>query len=668
MWKLWLGWMVATGLMWGQADPLLAWMDRIAQAQLSQREAAVAAVKDRAGAERRRAMVREKFLESIGGLPEYAGPLQARTTRTLAADGYSIEMVLFESLPGVWVTGNLYRPKGGGRHAGVLMPIGHTQEGKPEGQLLAANLALQGFVVLAYDPIGQGEREQTYLPQIGRALSGGGGNEHLELGARSLLIGQSVARYFIQDARRGLDYLASRADVDAERLGVVGCSGGGCITTYIAALDPRVKAAAPACYIQTFRKLFPGPTPDSEMALPQFVANGLDVADFVEMAAPLPWLLMATTEDYFTPEGARPVYEEARRWYGFYGAAERVRFHVGKGPHGTPQDSREAIYAFLANWLKGGAVPGADRPVKLYTNRELRVTRTGNVEEMAGSRKFHEVIAEEYKARRARKPAAELKTELRRMGLGKQGAAPAVRVVGETRGAGYRVQEIRFESEPGIELAAKLYLPEGTGRRPGVVVVEEKRLPVPLYVQRSQTTAAVAEGLVKAGAVVLELEPRDSPGAYEGRPFLGNWVTNERADLIGRNLPVMRAQDIGRGVDLLAGRAEVDAGRIRGYARGVKGFWMLLAGALDERLGRMWLDRMPVSWEAAMMAPLAGFLFDGMIPGFGRHWELRDFVTEERVQRTDPVNWMNQVVEGEAGARYRYVGEGDGEFVKELLR
>jgi dienelactone hydrolase len=666
MWRILLVSMVGAGWLWGQADPLLAWMDRIAQAQLTAREAAVSAVTGRAGAERRRAVVREKFLASIGGLPEYADPLQARTTRTLAADGYSIEMVLFESLPGVWVTGNVYRPNGGGRHAGVLMPIGHTQEGKPEGQLLAANLALQGYVVLAYDPIGQGEREQTYLPQIGRALSGGGGNEHLELGARSLLIGQSVARYFIQDARRGLDYLASRADVDAERLGVVGCSGGGCITTYLAALDPRVKAAAPACYIQTFRKLFPGPTPDSEMALPQFLANGLDVADFVEMAAPLPWLLLATTEDYFTPEWARPVYEEARRWYGLYGAAERVQFHVGTGPHGTPRDSREAIYAFLAKWLRGTA--GADRPVKLYTSRELRVTRTGNVEELAGSRKVWEVIAEEYRARRAPKPVAELQAELRWRGLGQRGAAPAVRVVGETRGAGYRVQEIRFESEPGIELAAKLYLPEGAGRRPGVVVVEEKRLRVPLYVQPSQSTAAVAEGLAKAGAVVLELEPRDSPGAYEGRPFLGNWVTNERADLIGRSLPVMRAQDIGRGVDLLAGRAEVDPGRIRGYARGAKGFWMLLAAALDERLGRMWLDRMPVSWEAALTAPLAGFLFDGMIPGLGRHWELRDFVAEGRLLRTDPANWMNQVVEAGAGARYRYVGQADEEFVRELLR
>ena len=290
----------------------------------------------------------------MGGLPAYAGPLNARRTGEIVSDGYTIEKVLFESLPGFHVSGNVFRPNQAGRYPGVLVPIGHTQEGKPEGQIVAANLAKKGFVAFAYDPIGQGEREQTYLPQLGRALSGGGGNEHLELGARSILIGQSVARYFIHDARRALDYLSSRPDVNPERLGVTGCSGGGCITTYIAALDPRVKAAAPGCYINTFRKLFPGPTGDSEMSLPAFLASGLDIADFVELPAPLPWLLMATTEDYFTPEGARPVYEEASRWYSLYGAEETGAVLCRPGPHGTPKDSREAIYAFMIRWLKDG--------------------------------------------------------------------------------------------------------------------------------------------------------------------------------------------------------------------------------------------------------------------------------------------------------------------------
>ena len=237
---------------------------------------------------------------------------------------------------------------------------------------------------------------------------------------------------------------------------------------------------------------------------------------------------------------------------------------MGQGPHGTPKESREAIYAWMGRWLKGGHEEPADEPVKLYTNRELWVNRSGNVEEEPGSRKLHQIIREEMRERIQPRSVAELQAELRRLGVPSTGAAPAVRVGEESTGPGYRTQQLGFEGEPGVEIAAKLYLPNRPGRKPAVVVVEEKRLPVPLHVTRSQSTAALADAMARAGSVVLELDPRDSPAANDGRPFLGNWVTNERVDLVGRNLAAMRAHDILRGVDVLAARAEVDPALIRG--------------------------------------------------------------------------------------------------------
>ena len=216
------------------------------------------------------------------------------------------------------------------------MPSGHTQEGKPETQIVAANLAAKGFIALSYDPIGQGEREQTYLPQLGRALSGGGGNEHLELGVRSILIGQSVARYFIFDAKRAVDYLVSRPDVDPDRIGVTGCSGGGAIATDVGVFEPRVKAAAPGCFINSFRTLFPGPTADSEMSLPSFLASGLDIADFFEVAAPLP---AVNDGDY------RGLLHSRRRTSSLHGSTPLVRTIRSRGPHpllrrhGTPRNA-----------------------------------------------------------------------------------------------------------------------------------------------------------------------------------------------------------------------------------------------------------------------------------------------------------------------------------------
>jgi hypothetical protein len=190
-------------------DPLLRWMNQIAQEQLQKREKAISEVRTVADAERRKKAVRETLLEILGGLPDYNGPLNPKITGRIEAESYTIEKVIFESLPGFYVTANLYRPAQPGRYPPVLLQSGHTQEGKPEPQRLAANLAMKGFVALAFDPIGQGEREQTYDRQVDGPLAGWSVNEHIQAGAQSILIGESVARYFIWDAKRALDYLLS---------------------------------------------------------------------------------------------------------------------------------------------------------------------------------------------------------------------------------------------------------------------------------------------------------------------------------------------------------------------------------------------------------------------------------------------------------------------------
>ena len=230
------------------ADPLLRWMNNIAQEQLQARERAIAAVRTVSDAERRKVLVRQKILETLGGLPDYTGPLNARVTGQIQADGYVIEKVIYESLPGYYVTANLYRPSQPGRYPGVLLQSGHTQEGKAEPQRLAANLALKGFVSLAFDPVGQGEREQTYDSQLKAPAAGWSVNEHIHAGAQSSLVGEGVGRYFIWDAKRSIDYLVSRPEVDPTRLGAAGCSGGGALTTFIGALDSRLKAVIPACF------------------------------------------------------------------------------------------------------------------------------------------------------------------------------------------------------------------------------------------------------------------------------------------------------------------------------------------------------------------------------------------------------------------------------------
>jgi len=636
-------------------DPLLRWMDGIAQQQLARREAAIALIHDVAAAAQRQKWVRAKLLEIIGGLPEYRGPLNARVTARIANASYTLEKVIFESLPHFYVTANLYRPNAAGKYPAVLLSAGHTALGKTENHRIAANLAAKGFVALAYDPIGLGERMQAFDARIGRSIAGCCANEHLQAGAQSMLAGQSVARYFIHDAVRALDYIESRPEVDASRIGAAGCSGGGCLTTYIAALDLRIKAAAPACFLNSFRLLFAGPDPDSEMSLPGFLSVGLDHADFLEAVAPrVPWLVLTTEGDFFTPPGARLVYEEARRWYGLYGAADKVQFFIGPGPHGTPIETREQIYAWMIRWLKDGQGDAREADVPLVPDHELQVTPSGQVE----GRKLYEVIHVDFQSRRQPRSVSELVAELVRLGIAGGERPPDAKTTSESREKQVRRFELSLTSEPGVDLRATLFLPPSKERRPALLLVKD------------QGSATLAQLAGEKGFVALELEPRNSPPGDDRRPFLGEWLTNTRADSIGLNLPALRARDLLRGVDYLAARPEVDPAAIRAAARDVKGFWLLLAAAVDPRISRLWLDRTPNLLVTAMQQPLNTRLFDVVMPGFLLHWDIPDLVKAlgtRRVLWTDPSNWMGQIVPLGAPFRYRTPAVRDEDLLAEML-
>ena len=655
-------------------DPLLHWMDQIAQQQLDGRGRGIAEIHTVTDAESRKRLVHEKLFEILGGLPDYNGPLNVRITGRVQSENYVIEKVIFESAPGFFVTANLYRPNRPGRFPAVLLQSGHTQEGKPEPQRVAVNLALKGFVALTFDPVGQGEREQTYERQVDRPLAGWSVNEHIQAGAQSLLIGESVARFFIWDAKRAIDYLLSRPEVDPASLGAVGCSGGGALTTFIGALDPRVKAVATACFINSYRQLFAGPDPDSEMSPPHLLSSGLDMADYVELSAPKPWLILATDRDYFTPSGARIVYEEARHWYDLYGAPDKLRFFVGPGPHGTPLETREAIYEWMIRWLKDGHGDSHEQPVKLYTNHELLVTRSGHVQHEPGSRKLYQLILDEFRAKKRQKTIPELLIELRRLKVPSEGSAPEVIVSEVVDGLEGRREQVKFESEPGVEISGRLYIPKSGGRKPAALLIADK-----MSSYWIPSTTSLAERIAKTGRIVLELEPRDSPTQDDHRPYVGNWLANARADQIGRNLPSMRAHDILRGVDVLAARSDVDPGSIRAAARGVSGIWLLLAAATDTRIGKVWLDRTPYSLRAALGNSMNTGLFDAVIPGFALHWDLEDLrkaMRNRSVLWTDPTNWMERPVSLGPAYRYRHVigdttdlhDEQDNAFISEFIQ
>jgi cephalosporin-C deacetylase-like acetyl esterase len=494
---------------------------------------------------------------------------------------------------------------------------------------------------------------QTYSRQLDAPLAGWSVPEHIGMGAQALLIDEGLARYFIWDAMRSLDYLASRPDVDTARLGAAGCSGGGALTTFIGGLDSRLKVVIPACYPSSFQKLFPTSGPDAEMVFPGFLARGLDTADFVELSAPTPWLLQATEKDQFhySHEGVQLVYEEAQKWYALYGARRNLDFMVGPGWHGMPLENREALYRSMIRWLKNGQGDPHEQSVYMYSNHDLLVTRSGNVDDEPGSRKLHRLLLAGFESRKHKFTAEALAAELKDLRISTDRSAPAMKILRETNRSGVNQQHLSFESDPGIWLDATLYIPSAAGRKPAVLMLKGENLSGLMPVEK------IAEAMAAQRQVVLLMEPRTS-SLKADRPYTGDWLINMQANLIGLDMPALRAHDILRGVDLLSVRSDVDPQSIRGAARGVRGVWLLLAAATDSRINKIWLDRTPSSLESSLENSLTDDLWDAVIPGFVLHWDLDDLVkvvSPRLLLWTDPTNWMGRVIDLGAPYEYRYV-------------
>src|SRR5262249_25163279 len=274
---------------------------------------------------------------------------------------------------------------------GVLMPIGHSANGKAADYIQRGSilLAKNGLAVLAYDPIGQGERRQL-LDKQGKPAIGSSTNEHTLVGVGALLVGQSTATYRIWDGIRSLDYLAGRPEIEAKRLGCTGCSGGGTLTSYLMALDERIAAAAPSCYITSLERLFAtiGPQ-DAEQNITGQVAFGMEHADYLTLRAPQPTLLCAASRDFFDIQGTWTSFREAKRLYGLMGHGERVDLFESDSGHGFPRSQREAALHWMRRWLLKLDDAPVESPFAIVKDADLQCTRTGQVlEDLKGKSVF----------------------------------------------------------------------------------------------------------------------------------------------------------------------------------------------------------------------------------------------------------------------------------------
>ena len=605
-----------------------------------------------AGVQKRIEQIRSTVWRLLGGEFEKT-PLQPRTVGVIDRGGYRLEKVVFESQPAVFVTAHLYVPQQREPpFPGIIVPLGHPDNGKlwKVYQYLNQTLARKGYMVLTYDPFGQGERWQFLGSTPGPLRYPGPSGEHWLAGRPLLLLGSGFAQYRTWDGIRALDYLLSRPEVDPERIGCTGQSGGGTMTMYLAGLEPRIKAAvvvdgnsenlAGPSYAP------PGAVADSEQNIPASLPEGIDRGDLLLAFAPKPLLICYTPADAGTTyapsftQGNQEVYAELQAAYRLMGAAEKVSLYTKALPHDYDFFSRRAACEWFNRWLGqedwGSDEAGFDESAP----DALNCTATGQVLTSLGGRSIVQLNTDRLRALAPVNPLgstpgeAQAFRERARRTLKELLALPTERTVLDSRiySSSTRkdviIEEFVIHSEPYIRVPGWFLKPAHGGEPfPAILYVSEGDRNQVLD-ERSEVAALVGKGFALCAVDLRNLGDCIPRYPAAGPHFYGPQNLQEfypwTCFCLGKPLLGQRVWDYLRTLDYLQSRPDVDRSRIHGLGQGGAALAVLLSSVIDDRVHSVLLDSPIATYRSIVESPVNYLHVSWYLYGVLKHFDLPD--------------------------------------------
>ena len=597
------------------SDQMIDNLRRRAEAHFCRQESEKGGLTSIAAFEEHRKRVRDHFMTAIGDLPEERTPLNVQCTGSVDRGAFTIEKLIYESLPEFYVTAALYLPKGiVSPQPAVVFVHGHSDLGKsyPVYQAVCVDLAANGFVVLAVDPPGQGERFQYFDPEKGERIIGGCTTEHTYAGLQFTLGGASIGRHFIWDVMRGIDYLETRPEVDPTRIGLTGNSGGGTQSCLLMMSEPRFAASVPCTFVMTLESYMKtGQAQDSEQIVPGCFVNGPDHDDYITAMAPKPVLVGAAAYDYFPIEGAIEAVDRAKRIYALYDAEDKVDITIAPTRHQYSSYLREACVNWYKRHFRGESPDFTTGEPETLPDEALWATPNGQVLDLYPNSKTVFDLNRK-RLEESRLPPVVINrdtghdggnTDQMRETIGEvlgipEGRSQKIypRIVAENIVDGYETEEIFFFSEPNIVVTGVFIHPlDGTAvEQTDLVLFENGTNDIP-------DKREWLESRLASGRQLFVFDPRGIGGVQVrpfnrgGNPHGGEYKLGSDAIMLGISTLGLRVFDILRGYDYL--RTREDVNQVGLYGIGKSAFYAYFAGALEDGFASLEFDNLLYSYR-----------------------------------------------------------------------
>lgn len=601
--------------------------------QTAERDAAFAeATRSRAAMEQYVTGIRERMAVLFGELPP-RGPLNARTVATVQGDGFVVEKVIFQSAPGRYVTAHLYRPeKIRGRIPACVEMPGHSAAGKGNGSAQATLMARNGIAVIHVDPLGQGERMQL-LDAQGNDLTRGATTEHTLLNAPYVLLGSNLAAQQAFDNSRAVDYLLTRKDIDPERIGCYGFSGGGTMASYLIALDDRIQCACVGLFFSSRLRTLEliGPS-DGCQQMPFEGSAHIEGADLVLAMAPRPVIILDGKYDFVDHWGALQGFEDLKKAYTVLGAPEAVSQYYAEDGHATPLDVQEHLIGWFRRWLLQDTAPAVESAP--WRGTDMLCTASGQVNlefpdaqsTMQATLAEMDALAPAREAFCAQDPASVQAGIRQLLGLGGDPAPVQAVSSGSRELRGFTEYRFQLNREGEFPVPVVVRVPENVRPDSGIEVrlCDQGKGSLLSELDRYD---AVSDGTILLFADLRGLGESTDPVEYN---LLKYWNKEYRLAAtslhIGRPLPGQRVMDVLTLLDFCDAQEMLQGRPVRITAEGFCGPVAAHAAVLDARIRKVTLSRSLRTWRSYLENPLQYDMLSNVVPGALRCYDLPDLV------------------------------------------